>query len=76
MAKVYDALRRAEEDRKRLLGDESTRPAPLEVEPVGPAAERIDRKPVWKRGSEVLTPRPGPDGSAELNKRRISLLQP
>jgi capsular exopolysaccharide synthesis family protein len=76
MAKVYDALRRAEEDRKRLLGDKSNRPTPLGVEPVGPAAERIDRKPVWKRGSEALTPRPGPDGSAELNKRRIALLQP
>ncbi len=76
MAKVYDALRRAEEDRKRLLGDKSTRPTPLEVEPVGPAAERIDRKPVWKRGSEILTPRPGPDGSAEINKRRLALLQP
>lgn len=76
MAKVYDALRRAEEDRKRLLGDESTLPTPLEVEPVGPAAERIDRKSVWKRGSEILAPRPGPDGSAEINKRRIALLQP
>ena len=76
MAKVYDALRRAEEDRKRLLGDKSNRPAPLKVEPVGPAAERIDRKPAWKRGSEILTPRPGPDGSSELNKRRIALLQP
>jgi capsular exopolysaccharide synthesis family protein len=76
MAKVYDALRRAEEDRKRLLGDKSNRPTPLEVEPVGPAAERIDRKPIWKRSAEALTPRPGPDSSAELNKRRISLLQP
>jgi capsular exopolysaccharide synthesis family protein len=76
MAKVYDALRRAEEDRKRLLGDKSNRPTPLEVESVGPAAERIDRKPIWKRSAEALTPRPGPDGSAELNKRRISLLQP
>jgi capsular exopolysaccharide synthesis family protein len=76
MAKVYDALRRAEEDRKRLLGDESNRAAPLGVEPVGPDAEHIDRKPVWKRSSEVLTPRPNPDGSAELNKRRIALLQP
>jgi capsular exopolysaccharide synthesis family protein len=76
MAKVYDALRRAEEDRKRLLGDNANRPTPLGVEPVGPAAERIDRKPVWKRGSEAMTPRPGPDGSAELNKRRIALLQP
>ena len=76
MAKVYDALRRAEEDRKRLRGDKSNRPAPLGVEPVGPAAEHIDRKPVWKRGGETLTPRPDPDGSAELNKRRIALLQP
>jgi len=76
MAKVYDALRRAEEDRKRLLGDKSHRPAPLETEPVGPAAERSDHKPVWRRGSEIVTPRPGPDGSAELNKRRIALLQP
>jgi capsular exopolysaccharide synthesis family protein len=76
MAKVYDALRRAEEDRKRLLGDNANRPAPLEVEPVGPAAERSDQKPAWKRGGEILTPGPGPDGSAELNKRRIALLQP
>ena len=76
MAKVYDALRRAEEDRKRLLGDKSNRPAPLAVEPVGPAAERIDRKPIWKRGRKAWAPRPGPDGSADLNKRRIALLQP
>ncbi len=76
MAKVYDALRRAEEDRKRLRGDKSNRPAPLGVEPVGPAAEHIDRKLVWKRGGDALTPRPDPDGSAEINKRRIALLQP
>jgi len=76
MAKVYDALRRAEEDRKRLRGDGSSRPAPLGVEPVGPAAEDIDRKPIWKRGGEALVPRPDPDGSLELNKRRIALLQP
>jgi capsular exopolysaccharide synthesis family protein len=76
MAKVYDALRRAEEDRKRLRGDGLSRPAPLGVEPVGPAAEDIDRKPVWKRGGEALVPRPDPDGSLELNKRRIALLQP
>ncbi len=76
MAKVYDALRRAEEDRKNLIGDKSNRPAPLDVEPAGPAATRSDRKPVWKRGNEVLAPRRGHDGSAELNKRRIALLQP
>jgi capsular exopolysaccharide synthesis family protein len=76
MAKVYDALRRAEEDRKRLLGEKSNRPAPLGVEPVGPVAAQVDRKPVWKRSGEILTPRPDPDGSAEINKRRIALLQP
>jgi len=76
MAKVYDALRRAEEDRKRLVGDKSNRAAPLGVEPVGPAAERTDRASVWKRGGESRLRRPGPDGAAELNKRRIALLQP
>jgi capsular exopolysaccharide synthesis family protein len=76
MAKVYDALRRAEEDRKRLLGDKTNRAAPLGAEPVGPAAGRLDRSPAWKRGGEFRQRRPGPDGAAELNKRRIALLQP
>ncbi len=76
MAKVYDALRRAEEDRKRLRGENSNRPAPLGAEPAGPEAEEADRKSVWKRSTDVLTPSPPPDGSAELNKRRIALLQP
>jgi len=76
MAKVYDALRRAEEERKRLLGDEVTRPAPLDLEPVGPAAEKADRKPFWKRATKPAAARPMPDGSAEVNKRRIALLQP
>ena len=75
MAKVYDALRRAEEERKRLIGDSTTRAAPLDVEPVGPTAASADRKPFFRRSVD----RPGqlpPDGSAEINKRRIALLQP
>jgi capsular exopolysaccharide synthesis family protein len=77
MAKVYDALRRAEEERNRLIGDEENRPAPLQVEPTGPAAEREERKLFWKRGTESrLSTRQQRDGSAEINKRRISLLQP
>jgi capsular exopolysaccharide synthesis family protein len=76
MAKVYDALRRAEEERNRLIGDEENRPAPLQVEPAGPAVEREDRKPFWKRSADSLQTRQRPDGSAEINKRRISLLQP
>jgi len=76
MAKVYDALRRAEEERNRLIGDQEHRAAPLQVESAGPAAERSDRTPFWKRSSEGLSHRVRPDGSVEINKRRISLLQP
>ena len=76
MAKVYDALKRAEEERNRLIGDEENRAAPLQVEPAGPAAERGDRKRFWQRAAGTLSHRPRPDGSAEINKRRIALLQP
>ena len=76
MAKVYEALRKAEEERKRLIGEGSTRAAPLNVEPVGPLAQRADAKPFWKRSTESSAARPAPDGSSEVNKRRISLLQP
>jgi capsular exopolysaccharide synthesis family protein len=76
MAKVYDALRRAEEERKRLTGDQDNRPAPLAVEPIGPAAESKDRTPLWKRSPAGLATRPMLDSSSETNKRRISLLQP
>ena len=76
MAKVYDALRRAEEERNRLIGNEENRPAPLQVEPAGPAAERKDRKPFWKRSADGLSLKQRADGSVEINKRRISLLQP
>lgn len=75
MAKVYDALRRAEEERLRMLGN-SARPAPLGAEPVGPAAEKADRKSIWKRAAKSAAAGPVPDGSAEVNKRRIALLQP
>jgi capsular exopolysaccharide synthesis family protein len=76
MAKVYDALRRAEEERMRLIGNEATRPMPLNTESVGPVAEKADRKPFWKRAAPSTTPPPQSDGSAEVNKRRIALLQP
>jgi capsular exopolysaccharide synthesis family protein len=76
MAKVYDALRRAEEERKRLVGDRGSPSAPLAVEPLGPAAETEDRTPIWRRGSGGLARRAAPDTSSEINKRRIALLQP
>jgi capsular exopolysaccharide synthesis family protein len=76
MAKVYDALRRAEKERKRLVGDREGRSAPLAVEPIGSVPESEDRRPLWRRGSGTLAPGPAPDTSSEINKRRIALLQP
>jgi len=76
MAKVYDALRRAEEERMRLVGNETTRPMPLNTESVGPVADKADRKPFWKRAAPSAAAAALSDGSAEVNKRRIALLQP
>ncbi len=74
MAKVYDALRRAEEERKRRAGDEVSPVAPLSVEPQ--AARRSKRPPFWKRWRGSQGRRRVLEGSAEINKRRIALLQP
>lgn len=76
MAKIYDALRRAEEERMRLVGNETTRPMPLNVEPAGPGADEAGRKPFWKRATPRAAASGVSDGSAEVNKRRIALLQP
>ena len=79
MAKVYDALQRAEQERKRATGDTSSSATPLDV----PAALPKPRaKPAGAKRSlgERLRGRLGrrrvPDTSSEVNKRRISLLQP
>ncbi len=76
MAKVYDALRRAEKERKRLVGDREGRSAPFAVEPIGSVPESEDRTPLWRRGPGTLAPGPAPESSSEINKRRIALLQP
>jgi capsular exopolysaccharide synthesis family protein len=75
LAKVYEALRRAEKERKRKAGDES--PAvPLAVEPATsagvPARSRFRWRP-WRRrrAKRHAEGRPG-----AINKRRIALLQP
>ena len=75
MAKVYDALRRAEQERKRKAGDESA-PAALGVElaettPAGRRSRRSWRPWRWRRRKR--RPR---SGSSAINKRRIALLQP
>ena len=72
MAKVYDALRRAEEERKRRAGDEVTPAIPFDAQPAPPPPEK-DRTSLWSRLRRRRRKR---DGVAEVNKRRISMLQP
>jgi capsular exopolysaccharide synthesis family protein len=72
MAKVYDALRRAEEERKRRAGDEVTPAIPFDAQSVPPPPEK-DRRPLLSRLRRRRRKR---DGVAEVNKRRISMLQP
>ena len=81
MAKVYDALQRAEAERKRRAEPEGSVPAPanLDWEPEASAAagasapaRRVPFSGVWSR----FRRRVAGEGAAELNKRRISLLQP
>ena len=72
MAKVYDALRRAEEERKRRAGDEVTPAIPFDAQSVPPPPEKA-RRPLLSRLRRRRRKR---DGVAEVNKRRISMLQP
>jgi capsular exopolysaccharide synthesis family protein len=75
MAKVYDALRRAEEERKRRSGAPSSAPStPLDLETARPQARaKGPRPPLWRRLLNSVTAR---DATGDFNKRRISLLQP
>jgi protein-tyrosine kinase len=75
MAKVYDALRRAEEERKRRTGDEASPVAPLDVAPVNPA-QRSPGQPFWRRILALRRRRIDPGGASEINKRRIAIIQP
>jgi capsular exopolysaccharide synthesis family protein len=75
MAKVYDALRRAEEERKRRSGAPSTAPStPLDFEPARPQARAQTTRPsLWKR---LVASAGSSEPTGDFNKRRISLLQP
>jgi len=76
MAKVYDALRRAEEERKRRAGDEASPVAPLDVSPAV-APPKVKRPSMMgSLLSRGRNRRAEPGGAAEVNKRRISLIQP
>lgn len=83
MGKVYDALRRAEEQRAARIRETATSSAPAEplqvpsssaapvARPVAPARPKRSWLRFWRRGREES----GQDVGA-LNKRRIALLQP
>ena len=73
MAKVYEALRRAEEERKRKASGVSSHVGAVEWDPSPQSAPRVNRS-FLKR---LLSKQPMRlDTASELNKRRISLLQP
>ena len=74
MAKVYEALRRAEEERKRRAGDETSPAVPLDAPPV-PAAAEPERKPIAK-SLTGRAQRRAQETAGEINKRRIAMLQP
>ena len=75
MAKVYEALRRAEEERKRRSSAEPNSVARVEWEPVAqtvaPQRDSLWRR-LWRRGQSQVASAEG----SEINKRRIALLQP
>jgi protein-tyrosine kinase len=80
MAKVYDAMRRAEEERKRKMGDvavEASVPSAAQWDqPPIEAEDRPKRVPLLKRlfkGGETNSVL---DGANDINKRRIAILQP
>ena len=79
MAKVYDALRRAEAERRRRAGQDSAVGGPLEWEPerastlVAPTVP-VERGSFWSR--LLSWRRAAVETTGDLNKRRISLLQP
>jgi protein-tyrosine kinase len=79
MAKVYDALRRAEAERKRRVEGEAPSAVPrLDWEPERPEAEvraGADKRPFFLK-RWLARRREGPEITGDLNKRRIALLQP
>ena len=91
MAKVYDALRRAEEERKRRASAGEAPLAPLVVPAEEPAPAPAPRPPAfaadrapeprgrsscWRRLWPGRGRSEGVDAALEGNKRRITLLQP
>jgi capsular exopolysaccharide synthesis family protein len=78
MAKVYDALRRADAERRRRAGQEVPQNTTLEWEPETSAVVPAPSAPKAKSFLSRLWPgkRAPIESTGDLNKRRISLLQP
>ncbi|MGH7337917.1 MAG: hypothetical protein ACREI7_10080, partial [Myxococcota bacterium] len=79
MAKVYDALRRAEEERRKHSDAPAQPIARLEWEPeVAPesAAKSAPKPPRPSLFRRLWPKRSLEEGAADFNKRRISQLQP
>ena len=75
MAKVYEALRRAEEERKRkLAGDDATVTA-VEWDSTPQTLPKSKSVPFWKRWRGAMSEAPI-DTATDMNKRRITILQP
>ncbi len=76
MGKVFEALRRAEEQRAHHSGAPAPAGAPArDSGPIGPEPAS-ERRPLWRRLLSRRVGRGGIDDVAALNKRRIALLQP
>jgi protein-tyrosine kinase len=77
MAKVYEALRRAEEERRKLSDEAAPPVARLEWEPDVPSEVAPARKQARPSLLRRLWPgRQAEEATSDVNKRRISLLQP
>jgi len=79
MAKVYEALRRAEEERKRKAQGQETPVVAVEWDSTpatAPPPRRRGRVRSWFGRRSDADAVAGAGGATDMNKRRISLLQP
>jgi capsular exopolysaccharide synthesis family protein len=75
MTKVFDALQRAEEERRRRAGEDVSAVAPAQVDTTA-APPRTRKSSIWKRVFQRRRRRIAGSGSSEINKRRVALIQP
>jgi len=81
MAKVYEALQRAEQERKRRAQGDAAAMPPVawDQESGGAVARHASGRmsaPFWRRWLDALVRSTPTETVADLNKRRVALLQP